>query len=118
MGWDKGRYYTRSKKVNGRVVREYIGAGEGPELIAKLDALEREEKEMEWAKEKAVRDELDALDAPLSELDGKAELLARAALIVAGFHQHHRSEWRKRRGNYRPDEHGDSDRPEGTAEVP
>ena len=27
MGWDRGRYYTRSKKVNGRVVREYVGSG-------------------------------------------------------------------------------------------
>jgi len=27
MGWDQGRYYTRSRKVNGRVVREYIGTG-------------------------------------------------------------------------------------------
>jgi hypothetical protein len=29
MGWDRGRYYTRSKKVNGRVVREYIGTASG-----------------------------------------------------------------------------------------
>ena len=27
MGWDKGRYYTRSKKVKGRVVREYVVSG-------------------------------------------------------------------------------------------
>lgn len=24
MGWDKRRYQTRSKKMNGRVVREYV----------------------------------------------------------------------------------------------
>jgi hypothetical protein len=34
MGWDKGRYFTRSRKVNGRVVREYVGTGEVAELIA------------------------------------------------------------------------------------
>ena len=44
MGWDKGRYYTRSKKVNGRVVREYIGAGRVAELVAQQDTLEREKR--------------------------------------------------------------------------
>jgi hypothetical protein len=34
MGWDRGRYYTRSRKVNGRVVREYVGTGPvAPTLI-------------------------------------------------------------------------------------
>ena len=45
MGWDKGRYYTRSKKANGRVVREYVGAGRVAELVAQMDALERERRE-------------------------------------------------------------------------
>jgi hypothetical protein len=29
----------------------------------------------------------------------EVELLARAALVTAGFRQHKRGEWRKRRGN-------------------
>jgi hypothetical protein len=97
MGWDRGRYYTRSKKINGRVVREYIGTGEVAELVAQGDALERQQREDERAEEKAKRAELEALDAPLDELDKLADLLARAALVVAGFHQHKRGEWRKRR---------------------
>jgi hypothetical protein len=24
MGWEKGRYYTRTKRVDGKVVREYF----------------------------------------------------------------------------------------------
>ena len=46
MGWDKGKYYSRSKKVNGRVVREYVGGGRvglagelmarGPRTVADL----------------------------------------------------------------------------------
>jgi hypothetical protein len=116
MSWDKGRYYTRSKKVNGRVVREYIGTGDFAELVAKLDALEREQRELEHADEKALRNELTALDGTLSEMDSQAEVLARAALIVAGYHQHHRSEWRKRRGDWQPTESASSDRPEGTPE--
>ncbi len=99
MGWDKdGRYYTRSRRVNGRVVREYVGGGRVGELAARLDALERQTRDNERAAFNAERDELDALDAPLAVLNELADLLARAALAAAGYAQHHRGEWRKRRG--------------------
>jgi hypothetical protein len=45
MGWDRGRYYTRSRKVNGRVVREYLGTGEAAKQAARLDAITRQERE-------------------------------------------------------------------------
>jgi hypothetical protein len=99
MAWEKsGRYYTLSRKVGGRVVREYVGAGPVAELLAGLDAIERERKEAERAGLRAEREEMDALDAPLAELDELAELAAHAALVAAGFRRHHRGEWRKRRG--------------------
>ena len=97
MGWDKGRYYTRSRKVNGRVVREYVGSGEVGELAARMDAVQREEraaKALEWRRQKA---DLAALDAELEALSDQVDLAARAALVAAGFHQHKRGEWRKRR---------------------
>jgi hypothetical protein len=118
VGWDKGRYYTRSKKVNGRVVREYYGAGPAAERVARRDAIERERRAAARADEQGKRAELDALDAPLAELDEMAELLAHAALVAAGFRQHKRGEWRKRRGNRRHSGHGLSDRPQGTAQAP
>lgn len=97
MAWVKGRYYTRSRKVGGRVVREYVGTGEVAELASQMDAIERARRETERAAWRAKRAELDALDAPLNELNEIAELLAHAALVAAGFHQHNRGEWRKRR---------------------
>ena len=42
--WEKrergGLYYTRSRKVNGRVVREYVGSGASGELVTLMDAQE------------------------------------------------------------------------------
>src|SRR5712692_3340539 len=99
MGWDKGRYYTRSKKVNGRVVREYVGAGEIGILAAQLDAIEMAERVERRTEERAKREELEALDNSIAELDGLTNLLAHAALYAAGFRRHHRGEWRKRRGH-------------------
>jgi hypothetical protein len=96
MGWERG-YYYRARKVNGRVVREYVGAGRAAELAAQLDDWERQKRQAERAAFAAERTRLDALDVPLNELNELAELLARAALLAAGFHQHKRGEWRKRR---------------------
>src|SRR5262249_2704859 len=97
MGWDKGCYYTRSRKVNGRVVREYVGTGWVAELAAQLDAVERQGREAERAADRARRAELEALDAPLNDLHDLAELVPHAALLAAGFQQHKRGEWRRRR---------------------
>lgn len=99
MGWDKnGRYYTRSRRANGRVVREYVGGGMLGELAAQLDALERRKRETQQAALRAEQDAVAALDAPLAELDELVELVARAALAAAGYEQHKRGEWRKKRG--------------------
>src|SRR5262249_40027631 len=119
VGWDGGRYYTRSKKVNGRVVREYVGTGRVAELVAQMDAIERRQRQEERDALRAERAELDSLDAPLDELNDLAELLTRAALLAAGFRQHKRGEWRKRRvQREEPRCRGDPARPRGAAKVP
>jgi hypothetical protein len=99
MGWDKGgRYYTRSRRENGRVVREYVGGGLAGQLAARLDAEERALRQVEKTLARAGRDDVAALDAPLAELNDLADLLAEAALLAAGFRRHNRGDWRRRRG--------------------
>ncbi len=105
MGWDKNnRYYSRSRRVNGRVVREYIGGGKAGELVAQFDEMDRDRREEERMAERGEREEMAALDAPVIELVELTELVARAVLLAAGFHQHHRGEWRKKRGRRKQDD--------------
>jgi hypothetical protein len=98
MGWDRGRYYTRSKKVRGRVVREYIGTGPVAQLAARVDALNRQERLQKALALRRAKAELNALLADVRALDEFADLVARAALVAAGYHQHNRGEWRCKRG--------------------
>lgn len=96
MGWEKGRYYTRSRKVNGRVVREYVGGGKVGALAARLDAIGRERREAESEAWRIEREEMEALDAAVDKLCQLADVIAKAAMVAAGFHRH-RGEWRRRR---------------------
>jgi hypothetical protein len=108
MAWERG-YYYRVRKVNGRVIREYFGRGSLAELVAEEDAIERKRREAERAMRRAKQAELDALDAPVKELNAIADLLARAALLVVGFQQHNRGEWRKTRGRRECNQANESD---------
>ena len=97
MGWEKGRYYTRSQKVNGRVVREYVGCGEIGRLAAELDAMERTRREHErkaWQREK---EEIEAFDNAIAKVCDLGDKAAKSAMVAAGFHNH-RGTWRRRRG--------------------
>lgn len=101
MAWERrkgrGAYYTRSRKVGGRVVREYIGTGAVAALAAELDRMERErrrQREREW---RETRRRLEALEAEMRALEVNSDRVVRAELAVAGYHQHARGEWRRRR---------------------
>ena len=100
MGWETrergGTYYTRSRRENGRVIREYVGAGLIGELSAEADRIDRERREVEKLKEKKDLERLVALAAPVLELSEDADILVRAHLMAAGYHRH-KGEWRRAR---------------------
>jgi hypothetical protein len=102
MSWETrargGRYYTRSKKVGGRVVRQYVGTGPVAEAWAALDAQARADRQASAGARRTERARLEAADGSLAELCATAGALARAALLLAGYRQHHRGEWRRKRG--------------------
>jgi len=92
-----GLYYTRSRKENGRVVREYIGGGPLGQLAALQDEHERQRREEQAAYWREVQQDLDALEASVNELSEASDLLVRTALLASGYRQHNRGEWRLRR---------------------
>lgn len=101
MGWESrdrgGRYYTRSRKVNGQVVREYVGGGVVGEIAALEDVQARREREEQAELDREERERVEVLTEPIERLCEEAETLARVALLAAGYRRHDRGEWRRKR---------------------
>lgn len=91
------RYYTRTRKVGGRYVREYIGTGPHAEAAAAADALKRAAREARAQARRADEERLDRADAPLRHLDDALGLLVHVTLTANGYHRHAMGQWRKRR---------------------
>jgi hypothetical protein len=89
-------YLYRSVRRAGRVTSEYVASGIDAQLIAAVEADDRDNRRCDLEEVRAERRELDALERALDEMAGRARDLARDALTAAGYHQHHRGEWRKR----------------------
>jgi hypothetical protein len=100
MAWEtrkgRGGYYTRSKRVGGRVVREYVGTGPVAEAVAALDACERSERLAEREAWIRRREEMETTSKAVERFTADVHAVTRATLEAAGYHQHHRGEWRKR----------------------
>ena len=100
VAWEErargGRYYTRSRREGGRVVREYVGCGGVAEVLAHADEALRREREQRRAEERAELGRFRELAEPVLELSDLAEVLARAHLAVGGYRDH-KGDWRRRR---------------------
>ena len=104
MAWETragaGRYYTRSKRVGDRVVREYLGSDDVAELIALRDEERRELREAE-----KIAAKIAFLDktAPIEKIEKDLENLHKVLTSELGRHYEekgfhfHRGSWRKRR---------------------
>ncbi len=90
------RYYTRSRKVGGRVVREYVAKGVVGELADQTHAEERQRRGAEATAGRAEVQRMQDLAAPVAELCEVAEILVLAHLVAGGYHRH-KGQWRRRR---------------------
>jgi hypothetical protein len=100
MAWETrgehGPYYTRSRRVNGRVVREYVGSGEVAEIVALADETMRLQARAKAEQEREALERARETAAAGGDVDEAAEILARAEMVAAGWHRH-KGEWRRRR---------------------
>ena len=104
MAWERvgsRSYYYRKVWRDGRCVRVYVGAGAAAELAAATDDIARVQRQMAARALQEEQDRLAAAAAPLQQLCDASDVLSRAALLAAGFHQHARGLWRRRRGSHR-----------------
>ena len=111
MAWETrrrgGRYYTRTRQVNGRQIREYFGCGPLADLAAENDEWERIQREAERRQLRREKDQDRELFKEVDELDAITKELMKKALEAAGYHQHHRSEWRRRKRRGKAENAGD-----------
>jgi hypothetical protein len=100
MAWESrergGQYYTRSRRVNGRVVRKYIGSGEPALIASESDANRRLLRKAERQQQMSELERLEALATPVFKLCEVTEILVRAHLLAGGYHEH-KGEWRRER---------------------
>ena len=96
MPWER-TYYYRSKRVNGKPRRIYVGTGDAALLAAEEDRRAREVRDLERLKADQLRAEYVELEANLAEVHRLADIMSRAALYAAGYHQHCKGDWRPRR---------------------
>lgn len=95
MPWKNG-YYVRNRREGKTVVSEYIGNDDFAQLIARLDELERQQRQAAQAAEREELDRLAAEDARYAELDEVIGAVV-AGLYIATGHHTHRRQWRKKR---------------------
>jgi len=99
MAWERrqrgGLYYTRTRRINGRQIREYYGGGllgRLAEAQAEEEQCQREQERVRWLKTKT---EIAARESPLNDLDEACNQVIHASLKAAGYY-YYRGEWRKR----------------------
>jgi hypothetical protein len=102
VAWEKranNRYYYHSRRVGARVRKIYFGNGIAAALADMAVADEQAARVAKRAILRSERARLEPLDRVLCALDAGCRLLAAAELTAAGYHQHDRSAWRRRRGH-------------------
>ena len=96
MAWEQRRsqfYFYRVCRVNGRVVRKYLGRGPAAVAAAEGMAARRAKRATEYERRQADL----VLVNQLLTLGTSVDAAVSEALQAAGYHRPNRKSWRKRR---------------------
>ena len=101
MSWEMrergGPYYTRTRRVNGHQIREYIGGGIRGQEAAAMDAEERVQREQERQQWRAMKAKVTEMEREMRAHEAMCKTAVARVLAGAGFFNH-RGEWRKQHG--------------------
>jgi hypothetical protein len=101
LSWDRKqgdrRFYYTSVREGGRVRKKYVGRGQKAEDLAREVEERRVARQAERDARLAEQMRVAAAERRLRDLRNMVNLLVRVVLEGAGYHQHHRGEWRRRR---------------------
>jgi hypothetical protein len=103
MAWEKrgsGKFYYRSLRVRGQVVKQYIGNAEQGRQAAAADAAAKESRRQDARFRQEKSHALDDLVADLDEFDKLVDQLVTCQLLCGGWKKHHR-QWRSSNGRTR-----------------
>ena len=87
MGWERrgdGDYYYHTRRVGGRVVRDYLGSGPQAQLAADLVAEARDRRADLAQALKQEQEHWGSLGVMMDRLDRACEVMERAALLAGG----------------------------------
>jgi len=100
-GTDK-RYYTRTTRVDGKLVRTYFGSGPKAERAARADEIVRQVREA--AREKRAKRSAELAECKRATVAHYrfVEIYYRAKMLSDGYH-YHRGQWRKSRATAKAD---------------
>ena len=97
MAWESrrgtGRYYTRSRRQQGKIIRQYVGCGPTAEAAAADDARQREQRLQDRASFLRLVADQTERHRIIMELDVVADRLL--GLLLEDFHLHRNTDWRK-----------------------
>ena len=101
MTWENrdgfGRYYTRSRRINGHVTREYVGIGDKGEAAAAEDQQQRLARQEAKNHHAHIILQSSRHQRALDGIEHLGNLYLESILSDASYHLHRNAEWRNRR---------------------